>query len=86
MFHTSLETFALAETVTPPAEAELEAGPKVCESGPSTQSHAGTPTIPIEPGVSSGTIPIRIARNCIDATASCASTAGSTGAGVERAQ
>jgi len=64
-----LETLALAETVTPPAEAELEAGPNVCASGPSTQSHAGTPTIPIEPGAASGTIPIRIGPSRIEATA-----------------
>ena len=45
-----------------------------------THIHNGKPTTPIEPGRSSGTIPIVIARNSICSTIDCATTAGSTGA------
>ena len=45
-----------------------------------THIHNGRPTTPIEPGRSSGTIPIVIARNSICSRIDCATTAGSTGA------
>lgn len=44
-----------------------------------THIHNGKPTTPNEPGRSSGTIPIVIARNSICSTIDCATTAGSTG-------
>lgn len=44
-----------------------------------THIHNGKPTTPIEPGRSSGTIPIVIARNCICSTIDRATTAGPAG-------
>ena len=78
--HRTFDTLAVAVTVTPPNDALRVIGPNDCSDGASTHIHNGKPTTPIEPGRSSGTIPIVIARNCICSTIVWATTAGSTGA------
>ncbi|MGW7317918.1 hypothetical protein [Streptomyces sp. NPDC054865] len=73
--HTIFDTFAVAVTVTEPAEADATFGPYV--SGPvAVHMYTGIPTTPTPPGF--GTIPIDGGDNNIESTARCANTAGST--------
>jgi len=81
MAQTTRSTSAVADTVKPPADADLVIGPHVSWFGFCTHIQVGIPTIPMLPGRLSGTIPIVIAFNRIDSTARWANTRGSGGGG-----
>ncbi|MER6521790.1 hypothetical protein ABT246_33655 [Streptomyces sp. NPDC001553] len=63
---TIFETWAVAVTVTPPADADATLGPNV--SGPvAVHMYTGMPTTPTPPGF--GVMPIAGGRNSIESTA-----------------
>src|SRR5687768_1037202 len=80
MFHTMLETLAVAVTDTVPSLAEAVIGPNVSSLGLSTHIHTGSPTSPARSGPDSGTIPILIGSRSIEAMARCARITGSMNA------
>src|SRR4051812_41632258 len=69
-------TFAVAVTVIPPADAAAVIGPNVWAFGWSTHIHTGIPTRPMLSGPGSGTIPMSIAERSICLTAISATSRG----------
>src|SRR3546814_3943644 len=69
MFHTMLETLAVALTETVPSAADAVIGPKVTSVGWSTHIHTGRPTKPARLAPDSGTMPISIGSRFIEAIA-----------------
>lgn len=78
--HTTRDTFAVAVTVNPPADADLVTGPHVDGPGLVSHIHTGIPTKPTDPGRASGTVPIETDFRFILAIARCAKIRGSGGA------
>ncbi len=81
MFQTTRSRVAMAVTVTGPAVALRVIGPVVASPGFFAHIHVGIPTIPILPGVFSGTMPIPTGWSFICEMAICATCAGLGGGG-----
>src|SRR3546814_18848201 len=77
MFHTMLETLAVALTETVPSAADAVIGPKVTSVGWSTHIHTGRPTKPARLAPDSGTLPLSLGSRFIAATARWARPTGS---------
>ena len=86
MSHTTFFTFAVAVTVTPPAEAVRVIGPHERSSAPSIHNHVGNPINDTAVALGNGVAPTVGGTRFIESTASRASSDGFTRAGAEPAQ